>query len=695
MNADKHKNFAILAFDLDGTLLGKPDATLRFRRAWNSIPDGSRPILCYSSGRTLSEARDLTRNSDLPAPDYLCCGVGTNIYDYRKKSVIKEFQEIFDDGWDLERVNKIVERFPNVERQPAFNQNAHKSSWYWIDADEEEIDHLRMELEDAGLDVSVIYSKSKILDILPVHADKGYALRWLLRKLRIPNARCLVAGDTGNDGAMFSIKGVQGVVVANAQPELLQRTVNLPVFLAEEPCADGVLEGMLHYGVIDELPQFEQEKTSPKRIEPELKRLIPDQAFKLLNDEEIDLLSIAYEKAVEVLRRNLSPMGFSACSLNDNEVLGTDENYRSVWGRDGSICVVGTLRHDDADVQKCQRATLVTLLDHLSPIGQVPANVRIDSGMPDYSGLGGICSIDSGLWAVIAFSEYVRHHRDLAFWREYRGQVDLAMRWLAAHDSNNDFLLEIPEAGDWTDLFGRSYNVLYDEVLWYHANVSYGLLLELAGEQNLAGERLRFARGVKNAILRKFWPTSMNFGDVERSFADVQSIMGDSQYLLAQVTPFDFNWRCDVYANILAFLFNVTDYDRARRTLRFLWAVGVNKPYPVINLYPAVSPGDGDWRSYYTVNQLNLQHHYHNGGVWPFVGARWVMFLNRLGLRDVAFRELLKLAELNRQGTLEDWEFTEWAHGVSGLPMGKRYQAWSAAEFINAFLTLRMDALIT
>ena len=52
------------------------------------------------------------------------------------------------------------------------------------------------------------------------------------------------------------------------------------------------------------------------------------------------------------------------------------------------------------------------------------------------------------------------------------------MDWLSAHDSNNDGLLEIPEAGDWTDLFGRSYHVLYDEVLWYRANVCYGRLLE-------------------------------------------------------------------------------------------------------------------------------------------------------------------------------------------------------------------------
>jgi hypothetical protein len=55
-----------------------------------------------------------------------------------------------------------------------------------------------------------------------------------------------------------------------------------------------------------------------------------------------------------------------------------------------------------------------------------------------------------------------------------------------------------------------------------------------------------------------------------------------------------------------------------------------------------VQAGDPDWRAYYTVNLLNLPGHYHNGGVWPFIGGMWVRFIHRLGLREVACRELLK-----------------------------------------------------
>ena len=132
-------------------------------------------------------------------------------------------------------------------------------------------------------------------------------------------------------------------------------------------------------------------------------------------------------------------------------------------------------------------------------------------------------------------------------------------------------------------------------------------------------------------------------------------------------------------------------FDRARTAFRFMWGVGVNQPWPVANLYPVVQAGDPDWRAYYTVNLLNLPHHYHNGGIWPFIGGMWVRFIHRLGFHEVACRELLRLAELNRLGRDHEWEFNEWAHGQTGRPMGKAYQAWSAASFLRACHELEAD----
>ena len=168
------------------------------------------------------------------------------------------------------------------------------------------------------------------------------------------------------------------------------------------------------------------------------------------------------------------------------------------------------------------------------------------------------------------------------------------------------------------------------------------------------------------------------------AFADQQFSVGDTRYLLAEITPFSFNWRCDVFGNVLAFLFGVIDVDRAQIAFRFMWGVGVNDPFPVANLYPTVQHGDPDWRPYYVVNLQNLPHHYHNGGIWPFIGGMWVRFVHRLGLHDLACRELLRLAKANYAGKIRSWEFNEWLHGRTGRPMGKCFQAWSAASYVRA-----------
>jgi len=69
----------------------------------------------------------------------------------------------------------------------------------------------------------------------------------------------------------------------------------------------------------------------------------------------------------------------------------------------------------------------------------------------------------------------------------------------------------------------------------------------------------------------------------------------------------------------------------------------------------------------------------------------WVRFLCRLHRMDQAEQALNSLAELCRDGLETEWEFNEWAHGVTGRPMGKSYQAWSAASYVAAYLRFQGD----
>jgi sucrose-6-phosphatase len=680
----------LFSTDLDGTLLGNPESSQRFKQTWESLSRDRRPLLVFNTGRSAKDTLALVTARRLPEPDYVIGGVGTELFDFRRQSEIAEFNAQFGEGWDLAQVEAIMSSIPGVERQPPQFLHPYKSSWYLHRADRHAIDELRRRFEAAGLQVSVIYSSLRDLDVLPSRANKGNALAWLCRRLDLPLTEVLVAGDTGNDSAMFLLPGVNGIVVENAQPELFEAVVKLPVFVTRTVMADGVLDGLKHFGVIPEVPALRGAAPGQRHHATWRGMLFAPDAFRTLREEERALIATGYTQALIALRKNITPMGFSACSLSDNTVTGTDVNYRSVWARDGCFTIVQTIEMDDPDIREAQRLTLRTLLDAIAPNGQVPSNVRIDDRTPEYTGIGGICSIDSGLWLIMAVYHYVTVTGDVALLTEYSAVLRRCMEWLAAHDSNNDGLIEVPEAGDWTDLFGRSYQVLYDEVLWYRANVCYGRILEYQQDFDRAAEYLRWSQHIAGKIKASFWPSTSVDPKVTATFADRQSSIGDAQYLIAEITPFAFNWRCDVFANVLAFLTNVIDVDRARTAFRFMWGVGVNNPYPVANLYPAVQSGDPDWRPYYTVNLLNLPHHYHNGGHWPFIGGLWVRFIHRLGLHDLARHELVKLAEVNRLGRNREWEFNEWVHGRTGRPMGKAYQAWSAAAYLRACQELHL-----
>ena len=52
-------NIELFCSDLDGTLLGNPEATRRFKIAWEELPRSSRPLLCYASGHLVQDVIDV------------------------------------------------------------------------------------------------------------------------------------------------------------------------------------------------------------------------------------------------------------------------------------------------------------------------------------------------------------------------------------------------------------------------------------------------------------------------------------------------------------------------------------------------------------------------------------------------------------------------------------------------------------
>ena len=72
---------------------------------------------------------------------------------------------------------------------------------------------------------------------------------WVAARLGIPPERLIVAGDSGNDLAMFHAAG-KAIAVGNARDELLERADPLRTFIARGPRAWGLIEGLRHWGAI-------------------------------------------------------------------------------------------------------------------------------------------------------------------------------------------------------------------------------------------------------------------------------------------------------------------------------------------------------------------------------------------------------------------------------------------------------------
>jgi sucrose-phosphate synthase len=235
----------LLISDIDDTLIGDRSG-LQQLLAWLQEHAGA-VGLGVATGRTLESARRQLRRWHVPTPNVLITSVGTEISYGRRLIPDTGWANHIRHLWRRDALVDVLAELPGLRPQEAGNQREFKLSYYVAIGEMPPLGAINQLLHERGLRARLVLSKQETLDVLPIRASKGHAIRYLAYKWGLPLCNFLVAGDSGND--MEMLKGdTLGVVVGNHSPELEALRDLENVYFAEGCCASGVLEGLDHYG---------------------------------------------------------------------------------------------------------------------------------------------------------------------------------------------------------------------------------------------------------------------------------------------------------------------------------------------------------------------------------------------------------------------------------------------------------------
>ncbi len=379
--------------------------------------------------------------------------------------------------------------------------------------------------------------------------------------------------------------------------------------------------------------------------------------------DDAGLLDECAARSIDLLRHNATPAGVLAASPGPRAAA---RGYLAIFGRDAAICALGMAVSGEPALERGAARGLVTLARHQAANGQIPKFVDVERSEADFWYLG---CIDATLWWLIAVAWLDRRDATRGLRAEFAARVDAALHWLACQEHQRFRLLQQNEASDWADIMPRSGFVLYTNALWYLVKTLYGVRDAAATRRNADGLFHPFGASVdeyrRARLLAHYARHRARHRDLYLSFVNFAFAGHEG----------------DVFGNLLAVLCGVADDTTAHRILAALRRAGVDEPYPVRVVCDPILESNVLWRPYMSRHRQNYAWQYHNGGIWPFVGAFHAAALADAGLREDAARSLARVARANALG---GWTFPEWLHGRTLVPAGMRGQSWNAAAFLLA-----------
>ena len=234
----------MLICDIDNTLLGDR-AALREFLSWQA-ENCADVVLGIATGRSFHSAQAILAAEGVPNPDVIISGVGTAIhwYDREQRCFVedKDWQKSLARNWDCERVYEIADRL-QLRRQALLEQKKGKASFFKGIVD---TDAITAAFASEGVEVEVIESHGRYIDILPKGGGKQAAVAHVATHLGLTQSKVVVAGDSGNDPSML-VACPHPVIVGNWSDGLGNDPALSHAYVASNTHAAGVLEGVRHF----------------------------------------------------------------------------------------------------------------------------------------------------------------------------------------------------------------------------------------------------------------------------------------------------------------------------------------------------------------------------------------------------------------------------------------------------------------
>ncbi|HYQ71920.1 MAG TPA: HAD-IIB family hydrolase [Gammaproteobacteria bacterium] len=231
--------------DLDQNLLSDPDSLANFI----DVIRENRKCATFgiATGRRLDAALRVMKQYGIPQPDVLITSLGTEIHYAPRLTADYAWARHIDHLWNRHEVVRILDDLPGIAPQAKSQQSRFKVSFYIDPAHAPGRDEIISLLHQHEQAVTVSLSFGQFLDVTPVRASKGFALRWFADQWGIPLENILVAGGSGADEDMMR-GNTMAVVVANRHHEELSSLTDIEhIYFAQRPYAAGILEAIDHY----------------------------------------------------------------------------------------------------------------------------------------------------------------------------------------------------------------------------------------------------------------------------------------------------------------------------------------------------------------------------------------------------------------------------------------------------------------